>query len=46
MNEEVAYRDVQSQRTIRKLSSSYLTLLVELLLAREREQGYIETISN
>jgi hypothetical protein len=46
MNEEVAHRDVQSQKTIEKLGGAYLTLSTELSLAREREQGYIETINN
>jgi len=46
VNEEVAHRDVQSQRTIEKLGNTCLTLSAELSLAREREQGYIETIDN
>jgi hypothetical protein len=46
LNEEVAHRDVQSQRTIEKLGSACLTLSTELSLAREREQSYIETINN
>jgi hypothetical protein len=46
VNEEVAHRDVQSQRTIEKLGGACLTLSTELSLAREREQGYLETINN
>jgi hypothetical protein len=46
VNEKVAYRDVQSQRTIEKLGGTYLTLSTELSLAKEREQGYLETIDN
>jgi hypothetical protein len=46
VNEEVAYRDVQYQRTIEKLGGACLTLSIELSLARDREQGYIEAIDN
>jgi hypothetical protein len=46
VNEEVAYRDVQSQKTIEKLGGARLALSTELSLAREREQGYVETINN
>jgi len=42
----VAHRDAQSQKTIEKLGSTCLTLSAELSLAREREQGYLETINN
>jgi hypothetical protein len=46
VNEEVVYRDVQSQRTIEKLDGACLTLSTELSLACDREQGYIEAINN
>jgi hypothetical protein len=37
VDEGVAYRDAQSQRTIEKLGSTCLTLSAELSLVRERE---------
>jgi hypothetical protein len=46
VDEGVAHRDAQSQRTIEKLGSTCLTLSAELSLVREREQGYLETINN
>jgi len=44
--EEVAHRDAQSQRTIRKLGSACLTFSAELALVRERQQGLIDTFDN
>jgi hypothetical protein len=46
VSEEVSHRDVQSQMTIEKLGGACLILSTELSLAREREQGYLETINN
>jgi hypothetical protein len=37
VDEEVAHRDARSQRAFEKLSSTYLTLSVELSFVRERE---------
>jgi hypothetical protein len=46
VNEEVAHRDIQSQRTIEKFGGACLTLSTELSFTRERKQGYIETINH
>lgn len=46
MSEEVDHRDAQSQGLVAKLGGACLTFATELTLAREREQGYIETINS
>jgi hypothetical protein len=46
VNEAAAHRDAQSQRTIEKLAGAALTLSAELVLAREREKGLMESIDN
>ena len=46
VSEEVDHRDAQSQGLVAKLGGACLTFATELTLAREREQGYIETINS
>lgn len=46
VSEGVALDNVQSQRLIDKLGNACMTFATELILAREREQGFIETIGS
>ena len=45
VSEGVALGNAQSQRLVDKLGNACLAFATELTLAREREQGFIETIS-
>lgn len=44
LSEGVALGNAQSQRLVDKLGNACLTFATELILAREREQGFVETI--
>jgi len=46
VNEAVAQRDAESEKTIRKLGGACLTFASRLRLAEEREKGYIEALNN
>jgi len=46
VSEGVALGNAQSQRLVDKLGNACLAFATELTLAREREQGFIETISS
>ena len=46
VNEEAAHRDAQSQKLVDKLGGACLSFATELILAKEREKGLIETINN
>ena len=44
VSEGVALGNAQSQRLVDKLGNACLTFATELILAREREQGFIEPL--
>jgi hypothetical protein len=46
VSEGVALGNAQSQRLVDKLGNACLTFATELMLAREREQGFIEAIGS
>lgn len=46
VSEGVALGNAQSQRLVDKLGNACLTFATELILAREREQGFIEAIGS
>jgi hypothetical protein len=46
VSEEVALGNAQSQRLVDKLGNACLTFATELILVRERERGFIETIDS
>jgi hypothetical protein len=46
VNQEVAHRDVKSQRTIQLLGDAYLGASARLKLTELREQGLIEALKN
>jgi hypothetical protein len=46
VSEGVALGNAEPQRLVNKLGNTCLTFATELILAREREQGYIETIES
>jgi hypothetical protein len=46
VNEAVAQRDAETEKTIRKLGGACLTFASRLRLAEEREKGFIEALNN
>jgi hypothetical protein len=46
VNEAVAQRDAETEKTIRKLGGACLTFALGLSLAEEREKGFIEALNN
>jgi hypothetical protein len=46
VNEAVAQRDAETEKTIRKLGGACLTFAARLRLAEEREKGFIEALNN
>lgn len=46
VNEAVAQRDTETEKTIRKLGGACLTFASRLELAEEREKGFIEALNN